>query len=442
MRRLLLPSLLTLALAAPAAGAQEALGRLTGFVWDSTTGETLAGAQVVLWGTSHQARTNEAGTFRFEDLPPGSYSVVFFHSRLAHLGISSGSQTVAVGAEEGEPIVLSTPSMTTIMANLCLLDTGDPGSAGATGQIVDASAGVGMPRARVTLRWMDDNRPRELPVEADAEGWFRACDLPRAVPISAVASFLGMASPRREFELGASEMHRVDFALGSLDESDVVGTVRDLDTEVGIEGAEVRLRGTDHFTVTNEFGDFSFHDVDPGEYTLQVDHIAHASRTEVINVGSGVGVRLGIIMAEDAIELDPVVVDIEARTTAERFATGGQLITAEELEPIKERVNTLMDLLFQTTIPGLVVRRAETDVCIHFGSGQVRFMKSGCESAAFYLDGARQVDAQVLMNLPDDIIDRIVVYRPVEAGALFGTGGSRGVIMIYTKGGVPRSLRR
>ncbi|MCA9739189.1 MAG: hypothetical protein KC645_16295, partial [Gemmatimonadetes bacterium] len=106
------------------------------------------------------------------------------------------------------------------------------------------------------------------------------------------------------------------------------------------------------------------------------------------------------------------------------------------------RVNTLMDLLFQTTIPGLVVRRAETDVCIHFGSGQVRFMKSGCESAAFYLDGARQVDAQVLMNLPDDIVDRIVVYRPVEAGALFGTGGSRGVIMIYTKGGVPRSLRR
>jgi hypothetical protein len=40
----------------------------------------------------------------------------------------------------------------------------------------------------------------------------------------------------------------------------------------------------------------------------------------------------------------------------------------------------------------------------------------------------------MLYELPPDAIDRIVIYKPVEAGNLFGLGAGNGVIVIYTKG--------
>ncbi|MEZ4417389.1 MAG: carboxypeptidase regulatory-like domain-containing protein [Gemmatimonadota bacterium] len=442
MRSRLLTFLLALPLGAGALHAQDPAGRLEGFVFDSTTGETLSGARVVMWGTAYQVESDAVGSFLFEDIPVGSYSIVFFHPRLGHLGISSGSQQVEVGLRQSEPLVLSTPSMSTIVGQMCLLDTGNPNAANVTGQVIDATEGVGMPRARVILRWQEAGRERERPVDTDVEGWFSVCGVPRDVDIAASAEFLGLSSPRREFRVAPAQTHRVDFPLGELDESSVTGGLTDMDSGDPIEGAQIQLRDTRFSTMSDERGLFRLRDVPPGEYTLVVSHITHATRTEAISVGSGVGVNLGIVMAEEAIELDPIIVTIEAQTMAEQLSAGGHLVTAEELAPVKERVTTLVDLLFQAPIPGLIVRRAEGDICAQFASGQVRFMKSGCESATFYIDGARQASAQVLMDLPDDIIDHIVVYRPVEAGAIFGTGGSRGVVMIYTKGGVRRSQRR
>ncbi len=34
--------------------------------------------------------------------------------------------------------------------------------------------------------------------------------------------------------------------------------------------------------------------------------------------------------------------------------------------------------------------------------------------------------------MPPESIDRIVIYKPVEAGNLFGAGSANGVLMIYT----------
>ena len=38
------------------------------------------------------------------------------------------------------------------------------------------------------------------------------------------------------------------------------------------------------------------------------------------------------------------------------------------------------------------------------------------------------------IRLPPDAVDRMVIYKPVEAGSLFGLGSGNGVLMIYTKG--------
>ena len=439
MHRLLVPLLLLVCTVGPVRAQDGPVGDIVGFVFDSTTGETLVGAQVVLWGTPHQTESDATGTFRLSEVPVGEYSVVFFHPRLAHLGISTGAGMIEVSEGESDPVQLATPSMTTILANECLLDTGDPNAPAIVGQVVDATEGVGMPKATVNFRWLENNRPQVVPVETDSEGWFRACGLRSGFTIAGRAEFLSMASPRRVVESEVSGVHRVDFLLGALQASTVTGTLTQTGTGTPISRAEVRLRDTDFFTVSNDQGEFRLTDVEPGEYLLDVSHIAYAPRRERIDVGSDLGVHLGIEMAQEAIALEPIVVTVEARSMAEALSMGGYLVESAALAPTQQRVSTLSDLLFQQNIPGLRVERAEGNICAEFASGTVRFMKESCESATFYIDGARQVSPDAIMDLPDDIVDHIVVFRPVEAGALFGTGGSKGVVMIYTKTGRRRN---
>lgn len=51
-------------------------GSVRGTVTDSATGTAIVGAQVELRGTRHQARTDTAGTFRLDSIPPGEYALL------------------------------------------------------------------------------------------------------------------------------------------------------------------------------------------------------------------------------------------------------------------------------------------------------------------------------------------------------------------------------
>jgi hypothetical protein len=440
---ILLASVALLGAPIPAAGQGPPVGTGTieGFVYDSTAGEPLEGAMVALWETTFSAHSDDVGRFSFTGVPAGEYSVVFFHPRLGSLGISSGTRSVEVRSGETTTVPLATPSMNTVLVNECLLETGDPRAATAMGLVADGEAGVGMPGAYVTLRWFDEaSRPREVEVVADGEGWYHACGLEPNLRVSVAASFLNMNSPRREFTTDTGSLNRLDFLLGSFGNADVTGTLRDLESGDPISGAEIRLLGTDFFTTSDTRGNFSVDEVPSGEYTVEVSHIGYRTRVEQVDLGSDLGVHLGIDMSVEAIELDPIVVTVDQNVVEERLAMGGMLITNEELEPLKARSNTLADLLRHRRIPGLLVRRTDNHLCAEFASGQVRLMRfSDCASVMLYIDGARAANPMGVLELQDDVIDRLVVFRPVEAGSLFGLGAAHGVIMIYTKHGRGRN---
>ena len=61
-------------------------------------------------------------------------------------------------------------------------------------------------------------------------------------------------------------------------------------------------------------------------------------------------------------------------------------------------------------------------------------MKRNCESVLLFLDNNR-VSPEAFYELPPDVIDHFVVFRPVEAGALFGSGSAHGAIMFFTRDG-------
>jgi TonB-linked SusC/RagA family outer membrane protein len=84
-----LAALLLLLLAAAPAAAQNAT--VTGLVRDASSGEPLAGTQVYLEGTSHNAVAGEDGRYTIANVPPGTYTVV---ARL--IGYSDGRQANVV----------------------------------------------------------------------------------------------------------------------------------------------------------------------------------------------------------------------------------------------------------------------------------------------------------------------------------------------------------
>ena len=73
-----------------------ARGQIRGTVLDSTTMTRLIGAQVSVAGGQGGLVTDGAGTFRFEDVPPGDYPLVMSHPRLDTLGLTPILRTVEV----------------------------------------------------------------------------------------------------------------------------------------------------------------------------------------------------------------------------------------------------------------------------------------------------------------------------------------------------------
>lgn len=419
--------------------AQEAgaTGSVTGFVFDSTRALPLDGATVVLWETTFRTASDAEGLFEIQDVPAGDYTVVFFHPRLQFLGVGSGRGTVSVRPDQEVTVTLATPSMPTILQTECLLEDTPDGSVVALGYVSDSRSRVPMAGATVTLRWSEESgRARQLEAIAGPEGWFRSCGVPPGARIAGHASFLNMSSTRRELETGSGGVARLDFLLGEYSAARTTGTLVDQLSGEPVQGAEVRLEGTDHFTVSDASGLFEISGVDPGEYTLTVSHLAYPTRRERVDFGSDLGHHLQIALAADAIELEPIVVTVEQNQMSEQLAMGGQIISATDVEAVRRRSTNLADVLQLQRVSGLLVNRIEGQLCAEFSSGQVRLLKrKACESVEIYIDNARTADPTVALEIPAEAIDRMVVFRPVEAGALFGTGAMRGVIMIYTKTG-------
>ena len=60
--------------------------------------------------------------------------------------------------------------------------------------------------------------------------------------------------------------------------------------------------------------------------------------------------------------------------------------------------------------------------------------QTGCVEMMIYVNDVRATDPDLALRLPPESIERMVIYKPVEAGNLFGLGGGNGVWAIYTRG--------
>lgn len=415
------------------AGASQ--GVVTGSVWDSISGSPLEDAAVFLWDTPYGAVSDAQGRYRIEGVPEGEYSLLFFHTRLGEMGVSPGPLAIAVSGTPLE-VDLATPSRATVARSQCLLEA-RPSNAGIiAGRVYDGGSGVPLGGSLVTLSWESDERAKAAwtHVRTSPDGWFRACDVPSDRPVLAGVDYIGRQSRRREVDLhdGYTE---VDLPLYALAPSHITGTLRDATSGVGIEGAVAWIRGTGFMALSDGRGHFEFDRVPAGTYMLMMEHIAYGTKMDTLVVSAGQRLLVDMMLDTRPIPIAPITVSTEPPPVEMARRRGGIVITRDEIDTVRQRSRDASDVIRSLRVPGVIVRHQSNGViCVGYSTGQVKMNRAGCVEMMIYVNDVRATDPDMALRLSPDAIERMVIYKPVEAGNLFGLGGGNGVWAIYTRG--------
>lgn len=248
------------------------------------------------------------------------------------------------------------------------------------------------------------------------------------------------------------------------------GTLLDDKTERPIELASVLMRDSASFvvasTTTDSAGNFALRAPRPGTYTLLARRLGY--RTDVspeLTLAESQTIEMDFLIAVRPVALAPVTVTEELQRARRALVAGldarslgSRLITPDKIEAMVARTGSLAEVLRWQNLPGVwITDDGVGSTCLKILRGRVSGNGSGSmprrsgqevgieaaragttpQSAdergcvAMYLDDA------LFSNL-DDLdpaqIDHMVLLMPDEAGGLFGTGSSKGVLLIYSKG--------
>lgn len=206
---------------------------------------------------------------------------------------------------------------------------------------------------------------------------------------------------------------------------------------------------------TNDIGKFTFLNVAPGKYTLQVRRLGYAPYFEEVTVTAGKTAEIAVVLDSKAFNLNEVVVTGTAG--ASKLREVGNAIGTVDLTATPQ-VPASLDAALQGKVPGLTVTANSGGVG---GGASIRLRGNVSASMSnqplIYIDGVRMKSDGFPKNMfpgtgstiqrsdntvysplndinPDDI-DRIEVIKGPAATTLYGTEAAAGVIQIFTKSG-------
>jgi len=408
-------------------------GMLVGTVFDSTSASPLQGAAVYLLGTPHVAMTDVDGAFVLPGLEAREYTLSIRHARLDSIGVKvAPTWQVDLPGTGVTRVSLAIPSMSTLMPRLCIL--GDVEHRGiAVGAVEDAATGTVLPRASV--EFSAEGLP-SIVVETDAEGRYVACGLPSDRAVFAEATFFRRA-PAREIltftnDQPVFQSFRLELFPGVL----VTGRVIDQTTREPVSGAVVAIEssgGPEGRSLTDDEGRFRFERLELQTYLVEVEHLAYGSQMKWFTISDVEPLELELGLVSEAIELDALVVSVRSRGLDRGNVAGTRrdFVGRIEIERLLGAARNVGDLV--RTMPGVRVQNVRDQ----FGQMRLciegrRSYSRGCDSVLVVIDGLIS-DAEMLEDLPPNIIESIEFIPAVVAGFRYGQRTGSGVLEITTK---------
>ncbi len=424
---------------------ESSTGTVVGLVYDSTASAPLAGARVALMGTDQVGESGEDGQFRLDGIPAGEYDVAFFHPRLGVLGVNGAPQRVAVFAGRISDAYLAVPSRETIMGAWCSAEPG-AGPVSIGGVITDALTGVPLPRAVVKVLGDRQGALRSRPVLAEArtesDGGYLICNLPGAAGMLVQVEF--GTSENLPRQIAANGPQVLDLSIPISEPVTITGSVVDYASQEPLHSARVQLLGTDFSTLTDSAGKFGLSGLPPGRQTIETSHLGYATRVDSLTVFSNEALGLEIVLATEAIALDPIVVT--GRRNENIFTTTGIRfvgLTEAQVDSIAPRVIDMAGLVRQVRVPGLSIRETylpnafgqpQMGLCIELVRGRTAAMPNTCNMVEVRInEGPVPEPAFFLVELNPRNIRRIQLIPPMEASILYGDRAVNGVLLIYTR---------
>ena len=217
----------------------------------------------------------------------------------------------------------------------------------------------------------------------------------------------------------------VCMASASAQNATVSGMVTGANGEPVI-GANVVVEGTTQGTSTDVTGHYTLSNV-PSDATLLISYIGYkpakvqvAGRTQV-----------DIAMQEDAAQIEGVMVVAYGTAKKESFTGSAAVVKGDELQ---KRVVGNISKSFEGTVAGVQVasgggQPGEGASVIVRGIGSI----NAVSTPLYVVDGVPYDGSLSSLN-PNDI-ESMTVLKDASAGALYGSRGANGVIVITTKKG-------
>ena len=471
------------------ASAQTAVrASVTGTVFDSVGMKPLLGAVVRVVRSDDPsvgltARTDAAGAFRFDSVPPGIWAATFLHPVLDSLHLEPMIVRLEITESGVVEMPLNIPSGRSLVKLVC-------GSAMSSefglivGEVRRAADGVAMVGATLEVTWPEwvlgrkklVTDQRRASAVTDSAGRYALCGAPAGSTLRTIAwsgadssGVLEVTVSEAGFAVQDIAVSAVEYVQPSADRSDATSTPTRIRTGkaivrgrvvttagIPLPNAVVRVIGSGTPARTSETGDFTIADAASGTQSIEARAIGYSPYRRTIELTTGIPVDVALSLAVRSVQLDTVRVlagrDIPytVQGIERRWRTG--LGTFLDARMVRER-STMFTTDALRGMAGVAVR------LIDRGFGQEIIMRNNrgedCR-ASLFVDGVA-VDAAGRGGLsldefsqPDAVAAVEVYARPSMAPAEYLTMARNcGVVAVWTKFGTgnvpvlpPKSARR
>ena len=310
--------------AQPAAGAAQDVpdGKhsISGVVLDSIHRRPLAGADVVIAGTTKAAVTDSLGRFRFDSVDAGVHTIAFFHPFLDSMSVSTAPLTFSVPLDEGKGVLLAVPSIATLMRVICQTDS-VRGRSLLVGRVTDPETGKPTTGASTFVTWTDFEvtkskeiirSPRTVQGGTDVTGMYRVCGLPDELDAvvyvirdSSSTSRIAIRSDSSGLTIRNLMLEDPETAAGR--RASLTGRVVTATGEP-VASATVSVSGNARTTTTNSKGEYTLAGAPLGTRNLVVRRLGFVPATIPVDLTSSGTHRVDAVLHTYVLVMDPMYV--------------------------------------------------------------------------------------------------------------------------------------